>query len=225
MYEAWGSKGIGDKSIGVGEVGRVRQRGYAQPRHDVFREGEQGVEGQDAVVELGVDDRLRNGKLLTDKVRDEEAGEIRPFVDLGVPGQVGREGEVHVARLGGREHVQGREDGDGDLRDVEGARDDELLQGREGEGGDVGRQEGLLGRLVVEHESVETVLLALLADDGRDGAHGAVVAVLRERLLGVLERAQDYRGQGLGQADGFFKRGHWKVVCARLRDQRHIEVL
>ena len=113
---------------------------------------------------------------------------------------------------------QGLEDGQADDADVgAGAGDDEaLVQGREGELPGAGRQEGQRARDLAEHGAVEALLLALLAEDGGDGADDARVAVTGGEELDILEGAEDDVGEGGCKGNGLLERRDWEVILAGL---------
>jgi len=98
-----------------------------------------------------------------------------------------------------------------------GAWDDEVLvQGREGEVSCAGSQEWEgAGDLVLEL-AVESVLLALLSDDGSDSSDQTGVAIGAHESCNVLKRAQDYISESGGKSDGIIEVVDWEVVLARL---------
>lgn len=101
---------------------------------------------------------------------------------------------------------------------------DEALDGGKGKVAGGTRQEGLGRGNLLLLGSEEAVLLSFVADDGRHGAHEAVVLRAGKDVRDVLQRAQDQIGEGLGEADGALEIGDREAVSARL-DLGLVEVL
>ena len=99
-----------------------------------------------------------------------------------------------------------------------GIRDDEVLDGCEGEAGGSTRQEGGCGWCLLLREAVETILFAFLCDDGaEDGDEAALVAgVGGESSLCFGEGAEDDVGECVGEGHGFEEGGDGELVLAGL---------
>lgn len=156
-------------------AGKVRARCQCRDRqalHKVIREGEESLEGDGLAIPVDTRDGLADREILASQIGDEQSVTTAPDVFVGILNsrQVGGEGEVLISFLDVRaaipaEDVQGCEDGDVDLADVEGTALHEALQSAEREGRGACRQEGLLAGLEAQQGPEPAVLLALLANN------------------------------------------------------------
>lgn len=171
---------------------------------DKLLEGEVGLEGDDAAVPMDILNLNRVGDLQTGGVGDKEILLSDVLLCLGVVVKIGSESESGIL---GRDHSgettvdqQTREDGEVNLGEVKGARsrNDKVLEGRPRKRRGDGGQEWRLGGDALQERAVGTVLLALLADDGRDEADDLGLAFLGEDDVGVLQSAEDDGREGLG---------------------------
>lgn len=200
------------------------QRGMGEAASDELVEGELGLE-LDGVADpahvLGLD---ALGHLQARLVGDVQTASLGLVGDdlLGSLGDLeGRlEGESLVLGLdlgdGAAVDQQRREDGELDLLDILGARarNNKALKSRPSKSSRNRGQERRLGGDLVEVETVETILLTLLTDDGRDETDHLGKTLLAEDDVGVLQDAEDDGGESLGEGDGVLEVGGGELVLA-----------
>ena len=150
-------------------------------------------------LHLHIRNRLDDRDVLARDVRNVQALEARLARN--------RKGQraVHGCRLRCR-HRQGQQGRDvgangGDIGTRAG--DDEGLERSEGEGaGGSGKEGRGRGSLALD-DAVPALLLAFLANDGRDERDERRIVVGREGVAGGLQGAEDDIGEGRGEGDGF----------------------
>lgn len=204
-----------------GNVVASRQSRMAEATHGILVEGELGSEANGIVGPLHIVNVHGDRQLLASSVGQVQTLRLaKVLLRLGEAAQVSRELQRLVLRLNNSDGLvvdqQGGEDGQCDLGEVVGARarDDEGLEGGEGEGAGDESQEGRLGGDALEEETVGAVLLAFLADDGGDDADGIELGVLGEDDVGVLESAEDDGSKSLGEGYGVDEVVHGELVLA-----------
>lgn len=209
------------------EVAACSERSNAQALHDVCGEGEIGLEGDDIARKRRLRYRHTDGEVLACKVGDKKAlaAALVFLPACRCQGQISAELERLVLRqdIGAALAAKDADCGkDGDVDEaliglVKGTGRNEILESAEGERGNRGGQEGLLGGLETQERAVPAVLFALLSNHRSNSTYGANVAIGGKELGGILQSAQDDGRKSGSKSEGGLEVGRGEFVCARLR--------